>query len=96
MKSRIHVSLLYEPLNAETRERLWHAFLEKAGLQGGEQSMVDSDLMRELSARELNGREIKNVIKTATTYAGYHGRKVDIHDVLKVVHTIDDMGELAS
>lgn len=96
MKSRIHVSLRYEPLNAETRERLWRAFLQKAGLNGETKGSdeVDAALMKELSARALNGREIKNAIKTATTLAAYHSRTVDIHDVLRVVQTIDDMGEM--
>ena len=94
MKSRIHVSLHYEPLNTETRQRLWNAFLVKAGLHDGANKVVDPTLMKELCLRSLNGREIKNVIRTATTYAAYHGRAVDIHDILKVVHTVDDMGEL--
>ncbi|KAJ3543469.1 hypothetical protein NM688_g5851 [Phlebia brevispora] len=93
MKSRIHVSLHYEPLSLEIRERLWKAFLRKAGVHDGTNE-VDTELMKELCQQSLNGREIKNVIKTATTYAAYHGRTVTIHDILRVVHVIDDMADI--
>lgn len=93
MKSRIHVSLQYEPLNLETRERLWEAFLQKAGLHGENVDAVDIRLMQELCQRSLNGRAIKNVIKTATTFAAYHGRTVGIHDILRVVRITDDIDD---
>ena len=93
MKSRIHVSLHYGPLTADVRSRLWAAFLQKAGLQDGVDE-ADTQLMKELCQRNLNGREIKNVIKTATTYAAYHGRAVHIRDVLRVISVTDDMAEV--
>ncbi|KAF7798033.1 hypothetical protein EIP86_009245 [Pleurotus ostreatoroseus] len=93
MKSRIHVSLHYGPLTAGVRSRLWAAFLQKAGLQDGVDE-ADTQLMKELCQRNLNGREIKNVIKTATTYAAYHGRAVHIKDVLRVISVTDDMAEV--
>ncbi|PSR74312.1 hypothetical protein PHLCEN_2v9929 [Hermanssonia centrifuga] len=94
MKSRIHVSLRYEPLSIETRVRLWQAFLKKAGLQSDEGNIIDAKLMNELCQRPLNGREIKNIIKTATIFASYHGRTVDVQDVLRVVQTTDDLSEV--
>ncbi len=78
----------------ETRERLWKAFLKKAGLQSEESNDVDGGLMSELCQRPLNGREIKNIIKTATIFASYHGRTVDVQDVLRVVQTTDDLSEM--
>lgn len=95
MKSRIHVSLHYEALTAEVRGRLWAAFLQRAGLQNGVDE-ADAALLAQLCERELNGREIKNVIKTATTYAAFHGRTVNMHDVLRVVNVTDDMAEVPS
>lgn len=95
MKSRIHVSLHYEALTAEVRGRLWTAFLQKAGLKNGLDT-ADTQLLAQLCQRTLNGREIKNVIKTATTYAAYHGRTVNIQDVLRVVNITDDMTEIDS
>ena len=55
MKSRIHVSLCYEPLNNETRARLWRAFLERAGVQD-EGKELDGKLMDNLSRRPLTGQ----------------------------------------
>ncbi|THG94989.1 hypothetical protein EW026_g6583 [Hermanssonia centrifuga] len=94
MKSRIHMSLHYDPLSMETRSRLWQAFLKKAGLQSGEDNIVDAELMKELCQRPLNGREIKNTIKTATIFASYHGRAVGVRDVLRIVQTTDDLSEV--
>lgn len=81
-------------MGIETRERLWLAFLQKAGLRGEGANEVDTELMKGLCQRNLNGREIKNSIKTATTFAAYHGRVVDIHDVLRVVRIMDDLSEI--
>ena len=67
--------------------------MQKAGLHD-EAYKTDEEQMDQLCQKDLNGREIKNVIKTATTYAAYHGRPVDVKDILRVVNITDDMAEV--
>jgi hypothetical protein len=60
--SRIHVSMQYPPLTAASRRHIWNTFMSKtSGLSDGQ---LDA-----LAQVELNGRQIKNVLKTAQMLA---------------------------
>jgi hypothetical protein len=61
-QSRIHVSMAYPDLTSESRRHIWANFLE--GLEVP-QDWSERDL-DELATVELNGRQIKNVLKSAT------------------------------
>ncbi|PSR74587.1 hypothetical protein PHLCEN_2v9764 [Hermanssonia centrifuga] len=84
IRSRIHVSLTFDDLTSRTRERLWRSFLRKAGLNDDQ---IDGMNIENLFSLPFNGREIKNIIQTASTYASHCGRKIDIEDVLLVTET---------
>ncbi|KAF6817782.1 AAA ATPase family protein [Colletotrichum sojae] len=64
-QSRIHVSLEYPDLTPASRRQIWGNFLLGTKLQS-EVSEADIDDLSELS---LNGRQIKNVLKTAQLLA---------------------------
>ncbi|POR33773.1 26S protease regulatory subunit 4 [Tolypocladium paradoxum] len=74
-QSRIHVSLEYPPLDAEARAAVWRSFLgrtvslEDTAVRGDAAHGVTEDEVRALSALDLNGRVIKNVLKTANLLA---------------------------
>ena len=60
--SRIHISMQYPPLTAASRRHIWNTFMSKtSGLSDGQ---LDA-----LAQVELNGRQIKNVLKTAQMLA---------------------------
>ena len=82
VKSRIHVSINYTELTREARDRLWRTFLAKAGV---DVSIEKPEHMRRLSAYEFNGREIKNIVKTATTYATSEDRALTLDDIAYVI-----------
>lgn len=60
--SRIHVSLHYPGLSKESRKLIWRTFL------GDNKSITDHDV-ETLSEVDLNGRQIKNLLKTAQMLA---------------------------
>ncbi|TVY85338.1 Mitochondrial Lon protease-like protein [Lachnellula suecica] len=60
-QSRIHVSMEYSNLTAESRRQIWHNFLS---LSREKHEVTDADLDY-LSRLDLNGRQIKNVLKTS-------------------------------
>jgi len=64
-QSRIHVSLEYPDLTAESRKQIWRNFLEASALRA-DVSEADVD---ELATLQLNGRQIKNILKTAQLLA---------------------------
>ena len=64
-QSRIHISLDYPELSMESRRTVWKNFLSNAPQ---ENSISDKELDR-LSEMSMNGRQIKNVLKTAQLLA---------------------------
>src|SRR5882757_8346689 len=66
-RSRVNIHLVFKPLPFSSRLVLWQKFLSR--LPGPEvQAKVSKKEMDELAKWELNGREIKNAIKTVRTW----------------------------
>lgn len=61
-QSRVDLFLPYRDLEPEARRQVWDNFIKRAG---GDKFEVDAEGLDELSRIELNGREIKNLIKSA-------------------------------
>ncbi|KAL8671532.1 MAG: hypothetical protein Q9168_003977 [Polycauliona sp. 1 TL-2023] len=68
IQSRISVALHYGPLGLDTRKMVWESFLEKAATVKGRAEFTPLDLDW-LSKKEVNGRQIKNIITTAHALA---------------------------
>lgn len=58
-ESRIHISLNYRELDVESRRHIWKQFLNRSS------ETVTDDQINQMAEVSLNGRQIKNVIKTA-------------------------------
>lgn len=65
-QSRIHISMEYPPLDRISRKRVWENFLTSG--TGVEHDLKDED-MDFLAGIDLNGRQIKNVLKTSQLLA---------------------------
>ncbi|KAL3423685.1 ATPase [Phlyctema vagabunda] len=63
-ESRIHLSLIYSDLSTESRRHVWEAFL--ASVKG---THFTDEQLDTLSQIQLNGRQIKNILKTAQLLA---------------------------
>ncbi|KAK5127414.1 hypothetical protein LTR85_006753 [Meristemomyces frigidus] len=82
-KSRIHVPLKYNDLTVDSRKQIWKNFLGK--LEEGVH--IDEGGYERLAQANINGRQIKNVIRTAKSLAQYHGQKLDrskLEQVIKI------------
>ncbi|KAK0656210.1 P-loop containing nucleoside triphosphate hydrolase protein [Cercophora newfieldiana] len=64
-QSRIHVSLEYPDLTSSSRRAIWKNFLRGATIKSG---ITDAEI-EQLSELKLNGRQIKNILKTAQLLA---------------------------
>lgn len=80
-KSRIHVPLKYEELPADSRVRIWRNFLD--GVDGSVD--VDEAGLRALAQSPLNGRQIKNVVRTARSLANHKRRRLDLAQLQQVM-----------
>ncbi|KAG8159225.1 hypothetical protein KVR01_010886 [Diaporthe batatas] len=72
-QSRVDLFLPYRDLKPEARRQVWENFINRAG---DKQFDVDSAGLDELSNIQLNGREIKNLIKSAHLLTLKGGEKI--------------------
>lgn len=76
-RSRVNIHLVFQSLPFTSRLLLWQKFLSR--LLGPEvQAKVSKKDMDELAKWELNGREIKNAIKTVRTWCVCKGFEMNL------------------
>jgi len=73
-QSRIHIALRYNDLDKKARRVIWKTFLgmvarEESGSDCQLRDIVDDEELEGLARRELNGRQIKNAVRTAQALA---------------------------
>ncbi|KAF4415952.1 hypothetical protein F53441_14581 [Fusarium austroafricanum] len=61
-QSRVDLFLPYKDLTFEARKKVWQNFVSHAG---GDESSISDENMNRLAEIKLNGREIKNLVKSA-------------------------------
>ena len=72
-KSRIHLALTYPALSMKARSGLWETFILKATAQH-RPSWLNARFLDKLSREEVNGREIKNIVRVAHDLAAGNKR----------------------
>ncbi|KAH8145615.1 uncharacterized protein LAJ45_10416 [Morchella importuna] len=78
-QSRIHVALKYNKLDRDARMQVWKNFMNFDDLKGGK------ELLESVIDRELNGRQIKNCVRTARSLAESEGKRVDLSHLMVVL-----------
>ena len=64
-QSRIHISLDYQELSVKSRRTVWNNFLESSS----QQHCITTKELDELARMNMNGRQIKNILKIARLLA---------------------------
>jgi SpoVK/Ycf46/Vps4 family AAA+-type ATPase len=83
-ESRIHISLNYQELDVGSRRHIWKQFLSRSN-----ETFTDEQL-DQMAEVQLNGRQIKNIIKTAGLLAW--SKEVDLgYEHLKTVLALRDL-----
>lgn len=67
-KSRIHLAIKYPTLSPNFRKKLWINFLSKTST-GSALNWLDPGSLERLANEDLNGRQIKNIARTAFALA---------------------------
>lgn len=85
-QSRIHVALRYSELTVKARRSVWKMFLAKVKEINGVETVVfkESDLDK-LAKHSLNGRQIKNAVRTAQALAVNEGVPLSMGHISKVL-----------
>lgn len=79
-KSRIHIPIRYTDLAHESRAEIWRNFCRR--VPGGVD--IDEKGIETLAEHDLNGRQIKNVIKAAESLAAFDGVRIDLGQLQQV------------
>lgn len=85
-ESRIHLSLQYNELDKASRQHVWQTFLTRSARAGA----FSAEQIDELANEELNGRQIKNVLKTAQLLASDQGKGLGYEHVKTVMEIRKD------
>jgi len=72
-RSRVNIHLKFDALSPTARKVLWGKFLGRSG-----EEFIGDDIMEELGKWELNGREIKNAVKTVRTWCSCKGFQINL------------------
>jgi hypothetical protein len=88
-KSRIHLSLTYPPLSAKARRELWETFILK-GTKPQRPRWLDAKFLKTISEEEVNGREIKNIVRVAHALAVDDKRSMKSRDILQGLQHLKD------
>ena len=80
-QSRIHISLEYPELSIESRLLVWKNFLGVLPLE----NTITATQLEQLSLMNMNGRQIKNVLKTAQLLAHRNESKLNHEHIMTVL-----------
>ena len=84
--SRIHIGLRYGTLDVKARKKVWAMFLQKVkDLKGVTCDEITEDEMNKLARYDLNGREIKNAVRTAQSVALIQKETLGMKHLLQVL-----------
>lgn len=84
-ESRIHLTIQFPKLDLESRLHVWRTFVRPKSTSAKYASVVGDDDLRQLAIRELNGRQIKNIVKTARLLAASEKRSLEMDHIEAVL-----------
>lgn len=80
-QSRVHLTLNYPDLQPHAKEQIWRQFVT----QSGKSSCVADETFERLAQLSLNGRQIKNIVKSAMLLATQQNERVGIEQIQTVL-----------
>ncbi|KAL8629316.1 hypothetical protein Q9189_004965 [Teloschistes chrysophthalmus] len=93
-KSRIQVALHYENLNRSDRKKIWQNFLDM--LEEDEEDVNFDEIrlrLNDLAGKEINGRQIRNVLTTARQLAMFMNERLDYPHLEQALAVSSDFSE---
>ncbi|TKA70806.1 hypothetical protein B0A49_06344 [Cryomyces minteri] len=85
-QSRIHVALRYGELTTKAKKAVWKLFLEKVRAMEGVDTIPFKDSDYDTLARHsMNGRQIKNAVRTAQALAVNESTKLSMEHIKRVL-----------
>ncbi|KAI0767681.1 hypothetical protein C8Q74DRAFT_1370418 [Fomes fomentarius] len=88
--SRIHVALHFHELTKDARKQVWTAFLSKVGVEA---SAFGEHFLDKLAERKVNGRQIKNAVRTASSLAQRRGVQLSYKHLTDTLDAMEEFTE---
>lgn len=84
--SRIHLSLRFQNLNTKAKRTVWKLFLERVmAREKMEVAPISESDYNDLARREVNGRQIKNLVRAAQALAIHEERPLSMVHIKRVI-----------
>ncbi|KAF7898934.1 uncharacterized protein EAF01_008147 [Botrytis porri] len=83
-RSRVHLSMNYKDLDKNAREKIWRNFLWRGEDQEHHHQITDVEVGK-LADSNINGRQTKNILKTAKLLASHKGGLLKFEHVRTVM-----------
>ncbi|KAI8932052.1 hypothetical protein NX059_010941 [Plenodomus lindquistii] len=84
-ESRIHLTIQFSKLDFDSRLHVWKTFVRGEQAESKYASIVDEEGLRQLADQDLNGRQIKNVVKTARLLAAAENQSLGLNHIEAVL-----------
>lgn len=84
-QSRIHVSIRLRALNTEERRQVWAVFIKEMDLSDKEKRTLLEYVTDHFDADKLNGRQIRNSVRTALALAQLRKERLNAEHLERVV-----------
>ncbi|KAL8672848.1 MAG: hypothetical protein Q9168_002724 [Polycauliona sp. 1 TL-2023] len=89
-QSRIHVALRYGELTTKAKRSVWKMFLNKVAEKDGVETAVFKEAdFDKLARHNMNGRQIKNAVRTAQALAVNEKKALDMGHIAKVLEVAE-------
>jgi hypothetical protein len=89
LKSRVHLAIKYPGLSPESQGQLWTTFLTNNSQRPVPHWLTDT-LLQSWAAYALNGRQIRNAVRTAMAIAVSGGREIRQNDIDMSIQAMKD------
>lgn len=87
-RSRIHLFIAYPPLSADARRKLWVASITRA-YRGQTPEWLSTQCLDHLVEQDINGRQIKNVVRVGYSLARSERREMNNEDLLQGLYALE-------
>jgi len=84
-QSRIHISIGLNALNVEERRQVWAVFIKEMTLSEKEKRALLEYVTKTFDGDKLNGRQIRNAVRTALALAQLKGEKLNSDHLERVI-----------
>ncbi|KAK0620603.1 hypothetical protein B0T14DRAFT_537986 [Immersiella caudata] len=92
--NRVHITIKYGNLGPDERRNIWRQHVQRACRRSRKPYLWNEDAYRLLGSIETNGREIRNLTRTAVGFAQSMDQDLDITHVVAVIR--NNLGEMGN